>query len=234
LRTRGGEAVVVRTRTGKLQMRFAQPDKLTKAAEQAFLLALSASANVRLSAAAAGASQAAFYRRRRQDKAFAREWRLALAQGWERLDWAMMAAGLPGSGEHDAWTRCEEPALPPLSVGQVLQLLYLHQKSVKLGTGEAYRRRRAGEPWETYTARVRAMWAEDRTREAEDAALARAARFEASGSWRLEDEPAPPPLLPPLDLITGWSKASGRPPHHPDVAMFGGWRIADMRRKKIG
>jgi len=57
-RTKGGEPMVVRTRGGKLQIRLAHPDKLTKACEQAFLYALSATANVRLSAAAARASSA--------------------------------------------------------------------------------------------------------------------------------------------------------------------------------
>jgi hypothetical protein len=232
--------VVVRSQNGKLQLRLAHPDKLTKTAEQTFLLALSASANVRLSAAAAGACEAAFYRRRRQDKAFAREWRLALVQGWERLQWAAMAAAAPGSGDYDRWTREEAPALPPMGAGEAMQLLYLHQKSVKLGTGEAYRRRRRGEPWETYTARVRAMWEEGKARGAEDAALAeaagaRAARYAASGSWRLSSEAEPLPL-PPLELVTGWSRASGRAPHHPGVALFGGWRIGDMNaaRLKVG
>jgi hypothetical protein len=65
---------------------------------------------------------------------------------------------------------------------------------------------------------------------ADEEAVARAARFEETGSWRREDEAEPPPL-PPLELVTGWSKASGRAPHHEGVAMFGGWRIADMERK---
>ena len=71
LRTEGGEPVVVRTRTGRLQLRPAHPGKLTKTCEQAFLLALSATANVRLSAAAAGASARAFYRPRESEPAFA-------------------------------------------------------------------------------------------------------------------------------------------------------------------
>src|SRR6478752_4379172 len=41
-RTAGGEPVIVRSRDGKLQMRSAQPGKLTRECEQAFLAALSA------------------------------------------------------------------------------------------------------------------------------------------------------------------------------------------------
>ena len=221
---------MVRVKGGKLQLRLAQPDKLTKAAEQAFLAALSATANIRLSAAAAGASPAAFYRRRRQDAAFAREFRIALKMGYERLQCAMLQAALPESREHDGWRRCSPPPIPPLTADQALQLLFHHQKSVELGWDLPHRRRRRGESDETYSARLAAMWSHEQARAAEDAALRRAARWEETGSWRGEDE-APPPPLPPLHLVTGWSSASGRPPHHEGVALFGGWRIADMKRK---
>lgn len=71
--TEGGEPVICKVRTGRLKVRRAQPDKLTKASEQAFLTALSVTASISLSAAAAGASFWAFDRRRRTDPAFARE-----------------------------------------------------------------------------------------------------------------------------------------------------------------
>lgn len=89
LRTDGGEPVVVRLADGRVQMRRAQPGKLTRACEQAFLAALSATCNVALSARAAGAAEAAFYRRRRQRPGFAREWKLALRQGYERIEAAL-------------------------------------------------------------------------------------------------------------------------------------------------
>ncbi|HYG28899.1 MAG TPA: hypothetical protein VD887_01655 [Allosphingosinicella sp.] len=230
LRTRGGEPVVVRSQNGRLQLRFAHRNKLTKAAEQAFLAALSATANVRLSAAAAGASPAAFYRRRRRDPAFAREFRLALKMGWERLECAALAAGMPESHADDGWRQYDPPPIPPLTADQALQLLWLHEKSVQQGWDLPHRRRRRGEPWETYTERLRAMWTVEQNRVAEDEAVARALRYEETGSWRHPDE-APPPPLPPLHLVTGWSRASGKPPYHEGVALFGGWRIPDMKRK---
>lgn len=237
LRTKGGEPMVVRTRSGRLQVRLAHPDKLTKAAEQVFLRALAATCNVRLSAAAAGASVAAFNRRRRQRPAFAREWRLALRMGWERLEMAALAAGAPESHEDDAWRECEPAPIPPMSASEAIQLLYLHQKSVCLGWDLPHRRRRRGEPWETYTTRLAAMWRCEKAREAEDEAVRRALRFESSGDWRFAAE-APPPPLPPLELVTGWSRASGKPPYHEGVALFGGWRIGDMetalRRRSAG
>lgn len=231
LRTQGGEPVVVRTRGGKLQVRLAHPGKLTRAAEQAFLHALSATANIRLSAAAAGASPAAFYRRRRQNPAFAREMRLALRMGWERLEAAALQASLPESHSDDRWRQCEPPPLPRFTADQALQLLFLHDKSVNQGWEQPHRRRRRGESDAVYTERLRAMWSVEKDREAEDAALRRAARYEATGGWRHADEP-PPPGLPPLELVTGWSRATGRPAHHEGVALFGGWRIGDMARRR--
>jgi hypothetical protein len=231
MRTRGGEPVVVRTRNGKLQVRLAHPGKLTKACEQTFLYALSATANVRLSAAAAGASVAAFYRRRRQNPAFAREMRLALKMGWERLEIAAMEAALPESHSDDQWRNCALAPLPRFSPDQAIQLLCLHDKSVNQGWEQPHRRRRRGESDEIHSLRLQAMWRVEKSLEAETEAVRRAARYEATGRWRHEDE-APPPELPPLSQVTGWSKASGRPAHHAGVALFGGWRIGDMERKR--
>jgi hypothetical protein len=227
-RTKGGEPVVVRTRNGRLHIRLAHPDKLTKAAEQAFLYALSATANIRLSAAAAGASEAAFYRRRRQSPVFAREMRLALRMGWERLEMAALQASLPESHWDDRWRRCAPAPMPKFTADQALQLLFLHDKSVNQGWEQPHRRR--GESDEAHVERLRAMWSVEKDLGAEAAALRQAAWFEATGGWRHADEP---PLVP-LELVTGWSRAAGRPPHHPGVALFGGWRIADLEKKLAG
>jgi hypothetical protein len=230
LRTKGGEAMVVRTRSGRLQIRLAHPNKLTHAAEQAFLYALSATANIRLSAAAAGASPAAFYRRRRLNPVFAREMRLALKMGWERLEMTALAAANPANHGPDHWRTCAEAPMPPLSWDQAFQLLCLHEKSVRQSWDQPHRRRRRGESEEVHRERLRAMWAAEKRIEAEDEALRRAACYEASGGWRHEDEP-PPPELPPLEQVTGWSKASGRAGRHGGLALFGGWRIEAMTRK---
>jgi hypothetical protein len=230
LRTLGGEAVVVRTKTGRLQLRLAHRGKLTKAAEQLFLAALSATANVRLSAAAAGASVAAFYRRRARNPAFAREMRIALRMGYERLEAAALQAALPTSHCDDGWRGRDPPPIPPMSPEQALQLLFLHEKSVHQGWERPHRRRRRGESHETYRTRLAAMWRAEKGLEAEAEALRRAAAYEESGEWRFEDE-QPAPELPPLELVTGWSRASGKAPHDPDTALFGGWRIRQMEEK---
>ena len=233
LRTRGGEVVVVRTKRGKLQLRLAHRGKLTRVAEQAFLSALSATANVRLSAAAAGASARAFYRRRETDPGFRREFRLALQTGYERLEAAALRAALPASHAHDAWRHTALPPIPPMSPDQALQLLFLHEKSVKQSWDKPHRRRRRGETDKQYSMRLFFMWRAEQRQVAEEQAVARAERFEATGGWRMAGEEAPPPL-PPLELVTGWSRASGRAPHHEGVALFGGWRLGDMLSHRSG
>lgn len=233
--------MVVRLKSGKLQLRLAPPGRMTKAAEQAFFVALCATANVRLAAAAAGFAHSSFYAKKRARRAFAREMRLALEMGYDRLEWAMLAAGLEGSHEDDGWRHNDPPPIPPMTPGEALQLLSLHEKSVRQSWDQPHRRKRRGEPWETYTERLRAMWTSEKAREAEDAALRRVLRYEETGGWRFDDEPAPP-HLPPLHLVTGWSKAKpvlsgvegGKPKHNPRKALFGGWRIGDWKKRKAG
>jgi hypothetical protein len=222
--------MVVRSRSGRLQLRLAHAGKLTKAAEQAFLRALSATANIRLSAAAAGASAAAFNRRQRRNPAFAREMRLALDMGYERLEMALLDAGLPESWADDAWRHNDPPPVPPMTVDQALQLLFLHEKSVRHSWEQPHRRRRRGESDATHRERLAAMWTAEKRREAEDAAVRRAAQYEQTGDWRFEP---PPPELPPLHLVTGWSRADpNKKPHGPKKPRFGGWGMEDLKKRQ--
>jgi hypothetical protein len=230
-RTIGGEPVVVRRNDRKLQMRAAQPGKLTRDCEQAFLASLSVTANVRLSAAAAGASVAAFYRRRRNNPAFAREMRMALEQGYEALQMALLASASPASHEDDAWRHNEPPAMPPMTVNQALQLMYLHQKEARLLAEPPHLRRREGEGCDMHSFRLAEMWEEQRRRERERFELAEAARRER-GEPSLYEAWRATAGLPDLGQVTGWSKADpAKVPHDPDRALFGGWRLKDMKKK---
>ena len=127
-----GSPTTTRTANGRLQLRRPPANRLGHAAEQAFLTALSATANVRLSAAAAGFSHSAFYARRKASPAFAREMRLALAAGYEQVESALIAGFLPGAHDHDAWRHNDPPPIPPMTANQALQLLHLHAKTVHL------------------------------------------------------------------------------------------------------
>lgn len=227
-RTRGGEPMVVRTRSGRLQVRLAHPGKLTRAAEQVFLCALAATANVRLSAAAAGASARAFHRRRKRDAAFGREFRIALRIGYDRLEQAAMERTLEALQDRPpAWLARSLAAnpIPPLSFDQAFQQLCLHRNNVRLDQERPPGGRPRIEP-----GLPAALAAIGRNIDA----IERSAHFEATGQWRLADE-APPPPLPPLHLVTGWSKADpAKPRHNPRLALFGGWRIEEMERKRRG
>lgn len=237
LRTRGGEPAITRLRSGRVQLRLARPGRITPAAEQAFFRALSASANIRLSAAAAGFAHSSFYARARKSRAFAREMRLALAMGYERVEAAALMAALPESHADDGWRHNDPPPIPAMTPDQALQLLFLHEKSVRQSWDQPHRRKRRGEPWETYTERLRAMWTAEQARAAEDQAVRAAAREQRderaaivsskrsrrrpTGGSSDPDEPvrrhgaALPrpsfedevPTLPSLDQVTGWSKA---------------------------
>ena len=236
-RTSGGEHHIVRLKDGSVQIRRAQPGKLTRACEQAFLAALSATANVTLSAAAAGASPRAFYRRKRQCPAFAREMRMALQMGYDRIEEALLHSTLAAAYEDDAWRSNDPPAIPPMSASQALQLMYLHQKEARLTADPWAIKRGRGEPDMVYHARLVAIAEEqDRLRreEFEVAEAERHARGEPA--WGPAGEDVRRKLgLPDLAQVTGWSRADpAKVPHDPDTALFGGWRIEDLERAGAG
>src|SRR6185503_1669048 len=108
-------------------------------------------------AAAVGAAFNAFNRRRRQDPAFDREMRLALAQGYEALELALLESLTPASHEHDDWRHNDPPAMPPISANQALQLMYLHQKAALLVDEPTPLRRRRGESNEARCERLAQM-----------------------------------------------------------------------------
>lgn len=234
LKTQGGEPTIVRLASGKLQLRLSPPGRITVQGEQAFFRALSASANIRLSSAAAGFAHSSFYRKRRVSIPFAREMRYSLKMGYDRLEIALLADRDPAACSHDGWRNNDPLPIPPMTAGEAIQLLSLHEKSVRQGWDQPHRRRRRGEPWEIHGERLRAMWVHEKAREAEDEATARALHYEKTGDWRLPEEPAPP-VLPALEQVTGWSKAAKvKVVHNPDLAMFGGWRINQWRKKQRG
>ena len=222
-RTAGGEPVLIRLKSGRIQVRAAQPGKLTRQCEQAFLLALSSTANIRLSAAAAGASEAAFHRRRRQQPGFAREWRLALEEGYEGLELALLESTAPEAFADDAWAHNERPAMPPMTPPQALQLLYLHQKEARLLAEPAHLKRRQGEPSEAYRYRLSAMFNAGIDRDREAFRVREAAKLSGGGLTPHET----PIVLPDLAQVRA-SRADPAKGGHSDRALFGGWRIGHL------
>jgi hypothetical protein len=202
------EPQIAKTPSGRLQLRRSPPGRLTREGEQRFLAALSATANVRLSAAAAGFSHATFYARRRASPAFAREMRLALQCGYDRIEAALLESQSPASHADDAWRHNDPPPIPKMTVAEALHLLQLHQTEARLQAEPAHIKRRRGESAEAHSFRLAAMYeaAQARAREAFDIAEAeRLSRGE--GPWFKEG-----PALPALDQVTGWRKEKKRPP----------------------
>lgn len=200
------EPRAVRTASGRMQLRALPARALDRAAEQAFLSALSATANVRLSAAAAGFSHSAFYARRRQSPAFAREMQLALETGYEQVEMALMEAALASSYRDDAWRHNDPPAIPSMTVDEAMMLLRLHHQSVRLQEEPPHLKRRRGESREAHSYRLSEMY-KARLQRARDAFDVAEAERRAAGIPS-PFEPAPP-SLPALDQVTGWRKGKG-------------------------
>jgi hypothetical protein len=228
----GNEPRLIRLANGRLQLR-APPRGVPcigHAARQAFLAALSATANVRLSARAAGFAHSSFYRLRDYDPAFAREMRLALEMGYDRIEMALIEGFAAESCRDDAWRHNDPPAIPPMSAAQALQLLYLRQKEARLWSERPDRRRRRGESTDAWCSRLGRKWRAEKAWDREGYEVARA--LQGGGEAPEHLEPAPP-VLPALEQVTGWSGADpARQPHHPDRALFGGWRLKDWQGRK--
>lgn len=204
-----GEPRAIRTASGRMQLRTLPARALDRAAEQVFLSALSATANVRLSAAAAGFSHSAFYARRRQSPAFAREMRLALETGYERVEMALMAAARPSSYADDAWRHNDPPPIPSMTADEALMLLRLHHQSVRLQEEPPHIKRRRGESREAHSYRLSEMYKArlQRARDAFD--IAEAARRSATPATSESPHEEPFPTLPALDQVKGWRKEKG-------------------------
>lgn len=225
----GGEPHIRRSNTGRWQVRRAQAGLIDHAVRQRFLASLCATANVALSAAAAGFCPDALYRHRKRNPAFAREWQLALGMGYERLKMALMENAQLESFADDDWRRNDPPAIPPLTANQALQLLYLHQKEAQLGSAPMLGRLRPGETRQARSMKL-ALIHEYRMEQEElkyrIAEAERLARGEPTyHRWAPGD-------LPDLSQVTGWSKASGKPATDPTRALFGGWRLGDIPKGK--
>lgn len=226
-----GEPHIRRTCGGHLQLQRAQAGMVDHASRQRFLAALSATANVSLSAAAAGHSMTSFYRHRHRDPGFAREWLLALEMGYERLNMALMASWQVDSAADDDWRHNTPPEMPPMTVAQALHLMQLHQKAVVLGSKPLTGRLRPGETSEARSALLALLYEARQEREALKYRIAEADRLERGEPTYHRWEPGD---LPDLSQVTGWSQASGQPGDAPGRAWFGGWRLENIpagRRK---
>lgn len=164
----------VRLANGRVQLRRVREGGLDSAGEQRFLASLAATANIQLSAKAAGFSPGSIYQRAHADPGFAREMRMALQVGYERLEFALIRGFTAGSHEDDAWRHNDPPEIPPMSPEQALQQLTLHEKEAKLWSTRPWEKKRRGETTDQWSARMATITRARQRREYEDAEVARA------------------------------------------------------------
>ena len=229
LRTEGGEPVITRQANGRLQLRLAPPGRMTAAAEQHFLAAVAASANIRLAAAASGFAHSSFYARRKRWVGFKARMGQALRIGYDRLEYVVMERTLEaihGAEPEQAWLAAaiRDNPLPKLSFNQAFQTLCFHRNTVRLDA-----MRPPGRPSKVAPNVHVAMAAIGRNIDA----IRRAECYEVTGSWTLPGEPGlAAPALPDLSLVTGWSRAEPvKVTWHAGVPLFGGWRIDDWEKQ---
>ena len=228
---RGGDAAAaggvppgyhkVRLANGRVQLRRVRAGGLDSDGEQRFLTALSATANVGLSARAAGFSPSSIYQRARIDPGFAREMRLALQIGYERLEFALIRSFTAASHRQDAWRHNDPPEIPPMRPEQALQQLHLHHKAARMWSERPWEKPRAGETTDQWSARMATITRVRERRAFEDAEVARAegrrpepkSRFEGdmavydlSEKLRAEVLAAAPPKAQPAVGTVRWAK----------------------------
>ena len=121
----------------------AGPGRWSTASERAFLAALTASANVKAAARAAGVSAVAAYNRRRQWPAFAAAWDAAKEEGWVQIEMGLIYAAnatLDPEPEVDE-ARADAFAGPEMTVEQAMKL-WFHRADRERGKAPRYGWRR--------------------------------------------------------------------------------------------
>ncbi|MES2290429.1 MAG: hypothetical protein V4530_11890 [Pseudomonadota bacterium] len=128
-----GEEIVLRAAFGRrVVMARARLDQWTTRAEEAFLSTLAVTCNVTAASEAAGFSARSAYARRSKWPETASKWAAALEAGYDRLEEALLGNAVATlSGMPDL---SPEAPMPPMNIADAIQLLRLHQHSVR-GTG---------------------------------------------------------------------------------------------------
>ncbi len=138
-KTMGGEYAVRRGKNGEMQVRRAPAGRLSDAGETAFLRELAGTCNIALACRTVGISPSNILRRRQRSDQFADRMDAALAQGHERLEFALMEAALCSTAPDEMagiWEELGVDAPSPLttmSFDQVIISMGLHRKRVVLG-----------------------------------------------------------------------------------------------------
>ena len=122
----------------RVQRRAVRRDGWTEAKRAKFLDVLSATCNIRRAAEAAGMTDGTARALKRRDAGFARQWEEALATGYERLEYALLATAMGTAGEPAA--RVADADAVPVMEGKFNAELALRVIAMR-NTGEGNRRR---------------------------------------------------------------------------------------------
>lgn len=120
-------------RSGVLAERKPRPDAWTKAARSTFLLHLAATCNVIASCRTVGKSPAGLYKLRARDGEFAREWDLALEQGYQRLEAELLRRAMGGAADGRSVSATDTVPEAPLDVELAMKLLALRRSTDRQG-----------------------------------------------------------------------------------------------------
>lgn len=109
--------------------------EISQRSRDAFILSLSETCNVSLSAERAGVALSTVYKMRQRDAAFAAAWARALDDGYQRLELGLVQAALAAveGPRVDASDVPNRPIIEPMTMDQALRLLGRHEGSVRNG-----------------------------------------------------------------------------------------------------
>ena len=139
--------VIRSSKKGRVCIARAGEGRWSAKSERLFLEELTASANVRAAAQAAGVSTVTVYNRRKLWPEFAAQWEEAKAQGYARLEMLLIQAATATLDPEPVLRQAEDErqdanAMPEMSVEQALNLFRLHRASQQGGKPQRYGWRR--------------------------------------------------------------------------------------------
>lgn len=113
--------------------------EVSQRSRDAFILSLSETCNVSLSAEQAGIALSTVYKIRQRDAAFAAAWQRALDDGYQRLEMGLVQAALAAVEGPRPDVSGDRPVVAPMTMDQALRLLGRHEGSVRGGRFKANR-----------------------------------------------------------------------------------------------
>ncbi len=126
--------LVVMGGKGRLLVKAKRSNReISQRSRDAFILSLSETCNVSLSAERAGVALSTVYKMRQRDAAFAAAWQRALDDGYQRLEMGLVQAALAAVEGPRAYVAGDRPMVEPMTVDQALRLLGRHEGSVRSG-----------------------------------------------------------------------------------------------------